>query len=151
MYLVIECEELNDQYECDADRKPVCLTCDYPDEYNRVGYEIYEVLDDNTFKLIKEYTQGGDTFVAVYGWEIETYPEGEEIPEVFEEWQEFSDTSQIPDRTLKDIIRGNHFHDSFELIKEDLNHRGAHGEIIDDYWVVIGNATQGFEDFDRGY
>lgn len=54
MYLIIKCHELNDQYECDADRTPICLTHDYS-KFKKYGYEIYEVRENNTFKLIKEY------------------------------------------------------------------------------------------------
>lgn len=59
MYLVIECVELHDQYECDVSRTPVCLTDDYL-EYDKVGYEVYKVLEDNTFELIKSYEDGED-------------------------------------------------------------------------------------------
>lgn len=53
-YLIIKCNELSDQYECDADRFPVCLVDDWAD-FNKYGYEVYEVLKNNTFKLIKNY------------------------------------------------------------------------------------------------
>lgn len=41
-YLIIECDELSDAYECDADRTPICLTDDF-EKFNHYGYEIYEV------------------------------------------------------------------------------------------------------------
>lgn len=55
-YLIVECNELSDQYECDADRSPVCLVDDWA-YYNKYGYEVYEILKDNTFELIKSYEQ----------------------------------------------------------------------------------------------
>lgn len=55
-YLIIECIELDDQCECDAHRIPVCLTDDYS-KYLGYGYEILEVLEDNTFNQIKDYEQ----------------------------------------------------------------------------------------------
>lgn len=57
-YLIVKCDELSDQYECDADRIPVCLTDNWK-YYNEYGYEVYEVLKNNTFKLIKSYEQAG--------------------------------------------------------------------------------------------
>lgn len=57
-YLIVKCDELSDQYECDADRIPVCLTDNWA-YYNEYGYEVYEVLKNNTFKLIKNYELTG--------------------------------------------------------------------------------------------
>lgn len=53
-YLVVKCDELSDQYECDADRTPICVTKNY-NKYNHPGYEIYEILSDGKLKLIKQY------------------------------------------------------------------------------------------------
>lgn len=55
-YLIIKCKELGDQWECDADRTPICITDDF-DKFYQFGYEIYEILDNGTFKLIKEYEE----------------------------------------------------------------------------------------------
>ena len=33
-YLVVKCEPLNDQYECEYDRTPICVTTDYS-KYNQ--------------------------------------------------------------------------------------------------------------------
>lgn len=52
-YLVVKCEPLNDQYECDADRTPICVTNDYS-KYNNEEYEIYAIYKDNRIKLIRE-------------------------------------------------------------------------------------------------
>lgn len=53
-YLIVECNELCDQYECDADRTPVCVTKDYK-PYDCSGYEIYEIMPDGQLNLIKQY------------------------------------------------------------------------------------------------
>lgn len=55
-YLIVECYELCDQYECDADRRPICITKSYK-PYNDYGYEIYEILSNGKLKLVKEYTK----------------------------------------------------------------------------------------------
>jgi hypothetical protein len=49
----VKCEPLNDQWECDAARDPICLTEDCS-SYG-YGYEIYRVTNDNSFELVKEY------------------------------------------------------------------------------------------------
>jgi hypothetical protein len=56
-FLVIKCTELGDQWECDADRNPVCITDNY-NKYNEFGYEIYGIRDNGTFILLKEYEDG---------------------------------------------------------------------------------------------
>jgi len=53
-YLVIKCVALNDQYECDADRQPICV-CDNYRKYNKKGYEIYEIGEKGELTLIHEY------------------------------------------------------------------------------------------------
>ena len=71
-YLIIRCDELRDQWECDADRTPICLTDDYS-KYNCRGYEIYEIQKDNTFKLIREYNDITieEIVIAIYSLEAE--------------------------------------------------------------------------------
>lgn len=50
------CEELYDQFECEANRTPIYMTDDFY-KFNKFGYEIYELCDDGTFKLIKHYSK----------------------------------------------------------------------------------------------
>ena len=58
-YLIIECTELGDQWECDADRTPICITDDF-NKFNEYGYEIYKILDNGSFKLVKKYTDSSE-------------------------------------------------------------------------------------------
>ena len=53
-YLIVKCEPLNDQYECDANRIPLCLVDNYTEYFSRNEYEIYELQNNNTFKFIQE-------------------------------------------------------------------------------------------------
>ena len=55
-YLIVSCAELHDQYECDADREPICMVDDYT-PYNKVGYEIYKLLPNTYFELFKHYDE----------------------------------------------------------------------------------------------
>lgn len=56
-FLIIKCNELSDQYECDADRDPVCITDNF-NKYNHRGYEIYGICENGTFILLKSYEDG---------------------------------------------------------------------------------------------
>ncbi len=53
-YLIVECQELGDQFECDADRTPLFVVDNF-DDFNCRGYEIYEIKEDGILELIKEY------------------------------------------------------------------------------------------------
>lgn len=53
-YLVIRCTPLDDQWETDAAREPLCITADIT-SYEGEWYEIYQIKEDGTLELIKEY------------------------------------------------------------------------------------------------
>jgi hypothetical protein len=53
-YLIVKCKELNDQYECEADRKIICMTNNYQ-PFKKYGYEVYEMRENGSFKLIQEF------------------------------------------------------------------------------------------------
>ena len=53
-YLVIKCIPLSDQYECDADREPVCVTNNIT-AYEGKSYDIYEIHNDGSLELIQSY------------------------------------------------------------------------------------------------
>ena len=58
VYLIVECEELNDPYECDADRQPLGMVNDISLLQRIRGYEIYKLKPDGRFELIKDYEDG---------------------------------------------------------------------------------------------
>lgn len=53
-YLVVKCTPLTDQYETDAHREPLCITADLV-SYEGEGYEVYQIKEDGTLELVKEY------------------------------------------------------------------------------------------------
>lgn len=53
-YLIIKATPLDDQWETDADRTPICITTDTT-LYEGEGYEIYQIAEDGTLEQIKEY------------------------------------------------------------------------------------------------
>ena len=52
-FLVMKCYPLNDPYECDADRHPLCIIHEpkIPDCYKKEGYEIYEILPSGSLTI----------------------------------------------------------------------------------------------------
>lgn len=57
-YLIIKCDELSDQFECDANRTPITMTDDWMEWYKKTNpdycFEVYE-FKNNKFVLAKDY------------------------------------------------------------------------------------------------
>ena len=132
MYLVVRCEELGDQYECDANRVPVCLTEDY-DKYNKRGYEIYKVLPDNTFELVREYDTitKEDMVVAIWYNEDNCDNDPDEIIHICD-----GDRDAVTTSMIKTIKKKYHFHETIKDIKHDISSCGAHTETPDDNSII---------------
>ena len=58
-YVIVKCEELSDQFECDADRIPLLVLVNVqPEElkkFKKYGYEIYVATAGGTLKKIQRY------------------------------------------------------------------------------------------------
>lgn len=54
-YLIVKCELLRDQFECDASRTPICMVDDYKALKADYDFEVYELGADGGFSLVKEY------------------------------------------------------------------------------------------------
>ena len=55
-YLIVKYEPLNDQYECDANRIPLCITEDWKNKAFDCEFEVYEINEDgNICKRVKEW------------------------------------------------------------------------------------------------
>lgn len=54
--LIVRCEPLGDQWECDADRFPLVVTTLYKaqEKYNSWEYEWYAIQLNGTLEIIKE-------------------------------------------------------------------------------------------------
>lgn len=143
-YLIIECKELGDQWECDADRTPICIT-DNPSEYG-VGYEVWEVLSDGTLKKIRSYDEALEEGMALYYWKEGR--EEEEAPTVIEKYPN-KDRNSFSKNFFKKIKTRAKFSETIEDIKSNILCSGSHGEIIGDKWVVFGEYRD--DHFDIGY
>ena len=131
-YLIVKCEALNDQFECDANRTPICLT----DDKSKYGYgfEIYELQENNTFKLIKEYETSNSYGIAIYD-----YTDEEKNPIVFEKFEQL-DRDDITKSQVKKWKEKYGFTDSVKDIMRELRCCGQYGECIgsDEKFIVIG-------------
>lgn len=98
-YLIMKCEELNDQYECDANREPVCLVDDWEQWYkkNKPDYyfEVYKCEDDMPCELVKSYDSYADEGMALYYWSNIDLAE-KEPPRIVKKWVNLTDRVSIP-------------------------------------------------------
>lgn len=144
-YLIIKCEELGDQWECDADRTPVCMTNDYS-KYGW-GYEVHELQADGTFKLVKDYETCSESGMAIYKWHKSIDPQEEE-PKVIHKFPNLTREKATRNRVLKQVAKKVQFSDMEEL-KKSIQCSGSYGEMIGDYWIVFGTYQNKF--FSLGY
>jgi hypothetical protein len=129
-YLIVKCEELLDQYECDCNRVPFKMVNDYS-SYGH-GYEIYELNKDNTFRLIKEYDSCLEEGIGVYKLD-----ENDKLKKVYEKHKNMT-RDNIPKSQLKKWKHSYGFQGTIKEIYESIEHSGGYGEIINNEWTVIG-------------
>ena len=67
VYVIVKCEDLSDQWECDAKKRRIMVLITAKPEklerFKHYGYEVYIANKDGTLKLIQNYTD--------YKWEEE--------------------------------------------------------------------------------
>lgn len=143
-YLVVMCEELSDQYECDADRTPLCVVDDYT-EYNKSGYEIYQILSDGTLAKIRAYDEINDEYIACVVWDMETDFDDKplEVIRLID-----GDRDNITKSMLKQWKAKYGFLTSLKEMVSGINCFGAVGDEIDGKWIVIGECHD--DHFARG-
>ena len=139
-YLVVRCVELGDQWECDADRRPVCLTEDYS-KYDKQGYEIYKLNKDNTFTLVRNYEDVTKEEMVVAIWKNVNHCENKPSKYITICG---GDRDYVTSSTIEKVKKTYHFADSIEDIESDISCSGYHGEEINGKWVVFGEK---FDDY----
>lgn len=122
-YLIVRCEELNDQYECDADREPMFLVDDWEKWYheNKPSYlfEVYLFEDDKEAKRVKEYDESLDKGMALYFWKADD--DCEEIaPTVIAQYQDYDRDNTIPKKVWSVFQKGAYGADGDKYTKEEL-------------------------------
>lgn len=133
-YLIVKCEELNDQYECDANRIPICILDDY-EKYNRFGYEIYAIKDNGSLKLIKNYETASEEYISVCIWKNDNPEESapEKIIDICK-----GNRDNISKTKIAQIKKDFGFYDDIKEITIDMKCCGQHGELINNKWIVLG-------------
>ena len=136
-YLIVKCEELSDQWECDAYRVPERMTDDCSG-YG-MGYEVYEVQKDNTLKCIKEYDVALEEGFAVYSWNKDVDPCEERIPNnVYKKFKN-AKRADFTKAKAKKLKAQYGFKATVTEIFDDIDCCGAHGEEMENgVYMVIG-------------
>ena len=145
LYLIMRCDELYDQYDCDADRTPIAIVEDWKDwaknhvtDYN---YEVWQY-DGNEFSCIKEYDEPLEEGMALYYWERQEDPE-ENLPHVIEKYPNATRHTKIP-ALVKKYLTNDNMHDIDDSLKtcgyitwydENANYY-AYGEYWDNNYLL---------------
>lgn len=110
-YLIIKCEELGDQWECDANRTPITITNNWEEWAKKENpdylFEVYSY-SNNHFKCIKEYDE-----VMESGMCLAYYPNDEdEEPTPIKKYPNLSRKSKVPKEVSKQIVKDENYDDS---------------------------------------
>lgn len=144
-YLIVKCEELGDQYECDADREPMFLVDDWEEWFAKnhptYRFEVYKFVDDEEAELVKNYEESMDEGMALYYWSInDNYEEDEPI--VISRYPNFDRYSPVPKHVWEVFRQGAYWADgeayTEEQFKGDLAACGYASwcdEAQEKYWV----------------
>lgn len=126
LYLIMRCDELLDQYECDADRTPIAIVKDWKDWANNhvtvYDYEIWEY-DGSEFSLIKGYDEGIEEGMALYYWEDSENPEVN-APHVIAKFPSFTRNTAVPRIVKETIKKGAYTCDEEEGVDDNLSSCG---------------------------
>lgn len=122
-YLIVKCEPLSDQYECDCDREPMFLVDDWNDwiEKNHPTYwfEVYKFADSEKAELIKEYDEAADEGMALYFWDMDDDHE-EVAPTVLAHYKDYTRKNKVPDEVWKVFRQGAYWADGDEMTEEEF-------------------------------
>lgn len=113
-WLIMECEGLSDQWECDAYRYPILITSNEEKMRSmRSGNEVYEINEDGTLVLIKAYDDYDEEGMALYYWYKE---ENKEItpPHVLMKFPNLGSSNPIPNEVGKYFLLDNEDFSQFE-------------------------------------
>lgn len=133
-YLIIECKELDDQYECDAYRKPVCLTDDI--SQFGYGYEIYEITQDGKLKFVKDYYTGIEKGMAIVVYDLD---DDDCIIDIFKKFRNKNKKDFDTPEKIAEIAQICGFTEDLRYIANEIKTCGEYGEVVDGAWVVFGD------------
>lgn len=151
-YLIVKCEELSDQYECDADRTPMVLVDDWKKWYQEndptYRFEVYK-FDGEEFTLEKTYEESVEYGMALYFWDAKEEDHELVAPHVIATFKNYNRKSPIPQKVWSVFRRGAYWSDDTEKteteFKEDLKFQGFVSWDNKDHtkWWVYGDYEDG--------
>lgn len=111
-YLIMKCEELGDQYECDANRIPITMTDDWETWYKKTEpdycFEVYE-FKNNEFILVKDYETSMEQGMAFVMFDDD---DDEDKFTIIERFPNFNRDNPMPKTLRKRALKGEDFDDS---------------------------------------
>lgn len=138
-YLIIECNEDKDYWAI------VTMTNDYS-SYG-IGYDVYKVLPNGEFVLIKGCDVANERGIAIYYWRDDMSPEHND-PIIVAKYANL--TKNDTDKLREILLATDEFKEDVEDALKELLRGCAYGVTLDDgTWFVIGS----YEDdrYDYGY
>ena len=122
-YLIVKCEELGDQFECDANREPMFLVDDWKDWFNKnhptYQFEVYKFVDDNKATLEKTYDEAMDEGMALYFWNMDDDHE-EVAPTVVARYKNYDRKKKVPNKVWKIFRQGAYWADGDEFTEQNF-------------------------------
>lgn len=113
-YLIMKCEELGDQFECDANRIPITITNDWETWYKKTKpdyyFEVYEY-KNNQFTRIKDYETSLEHGMA-FVWYDDSMPEC--TFNVIEHFPNYDRHMPMPRDLYERALEGKEFDDSLK-------------------------------------
>ena len=110
-YLIIKCDELGDQYECDANRTPITMTDNWIELYKKTSpdyyFEVYE-FKNNEFILVKNYETSMEQGMAF----VMFNDDDENEFTIIERFPNFDRNKSMPKTLRKRALKGEDFDDS---------------------------------------
>lgn len=140
-YLIVKCIELDDQWECDANREIMFVSDDWKNDCVNLNYdfEVYELQNDNTFKLIKKYDEYMTSGMALCYWDYDDDDETDYStipPTVVFKYEGYTRNNKIPMEVNEYITKGENFYG--ESPKSDIKCTGSYSFILDNKLYVYG-------------
>lgn len=110
-YLIMECHELGDQWECDARRIPITLTEDWMAWYEKTNpdypFEVYEFINETIgFTCVKEYETPMEEGMVF------AYYDDDDTPIIIKKFPNATRDTKVPADILKRARHGEEYDNS---------------------------------------
>ena len=138
-YLIVKCEALGDQYECDANRTPMFMCDSWENLRLPYAFDVYELQKNNTFKLVKDYETPMEWGMALYYWNKDADCEDVK-PTVIKKWIRRTRRECVPKKVKQTMLNGSEIDDSLKgcgTISWFKDHKYyVYGEYQDNFYSV---------------